>query len=182
MRRIRASGGVWPMRGSRCANGRLTARPGRWTRPMLAALLADGKVRLVCFPHCSNVIAEINDVAAICAMARGGGGADGGGRRLLCAARLSRYSGAGVRCLSVFGLQDLWPASGDHGPARGFRVRVAGAGALFQPWHACTSATRPPGRIMPRSRPAPGWRIMSMRWRRIMGLPAMRLARNRGRA
>lgn len=28
--------------------------------------LLDDKVRLVCFPHCSNVIAEINDVAAIC--------------------------------------------------------------------------------------------------------------------
>ncbi|MBA3909091.1 MAG: nitrogen fixation protein NifS [Rhodobacter sp.] len=39
----------------------------------LAALLADGRVKLVCFPHCSNVIAEINDVAAICAMARDAG-------------------------------------------------------------------------------------------------------------
>jgi selenocysteine lyase/cysteine desulfurase len=39
----------------------------------LAALLADGRVRLVCFPHCSNVIAEINDVAAICAMAKAAG-------------------------------------------------------------------------------------------------------------
>jgi selenocysteine lyase/cysteine desulfurase len=39
----------------------------------LAGLLADGRVRLVCFPHCSNVIAEINDVAAICALARAAG-------------------------------------------------------------------------------------------------------------
>lgn len=39
----------------------------------LGQLLADGKVRLVCFPHCSNVIAEINDVAAICAMAKAAG-------------------------------------------------------------------------------------------------------------
>lgn len=39
----------------------------------LAKLLADGGVKLVCFPHCSNVIAEINDVAAICAMARAAG-------------------------------------------------------------------------------------------------------------
>jgi selenocysteine lyase/cysteine desulfurase len=39
----------------------------------LEQLLADGKVRLVCFPHCSNVVAEINDVAAICAMARAAG-------------------------------------------------------------------------------------------------------------
>jgi len=39
----------------------------------LRKLLADGKVRLVAFPHCSNVIAEINDVTAICAMARAAG-------------------------------------------------------------------------------------------------------------
>ena len=36
----------------------------------LAALLADGRVRMLAFPHCSNVVAEINDVAVICAMAR----------------------------------------------------------------------------------------------------------------
>ncbi len=39
----------------------------------LAALLADGRVRLVAFPHCSNVVAEINDVAAICEIARAAG-------------------------------------------------------------------------------------------------------------
>ncbi len=39
----------------------------------LQKLLADGRVRLVCFPHCSNVIAEVNDVAAICDLARAAG-------------------------------------------------------------------------------------------------------------
>ncbi|MCB5410252.1 aminotransferase class V-fold PLP-dependent enzyme [Pseudogemmobacter faecipullorum] len=39
----------------------------------LRGLLADGKVRLVAFPHCSNVIAEINDVAAISAIVREAG-------------------------------------------------------------------------------------------------------------
>lgn len=39
----------------------------------LKPLLADGKVRLVAFPHCSNVVAEINPVAEICAMARAAG-------------------------------------------------------------------------------------------------------------
>lgn len=39
----------------------------------LKALLADGKVRLVCFPHCSNVVAAINPVAEICALARAAG-------------------------------------------------------------------------------------------------------------
>jgi selenocysteine lyase/cysteine desulfurase len=35
----------------------------------LAHLLVDGRVKLVCFPHCSNVVADINPVADICAMA-----------------------------------------------------------------------------------------------------------------
>ena len=39
----------------------------------LKALLADGRVRLVAFPHCSNVVAEINPVAEIAAMARQAG-------------------------------------------------------------------------------------------------------------
>ncbi|MES2845094.1 MAG: aminotransferase class V-fold PLP-dependent enzyme [Pseudomonadota bacterium] len=39
----------------------------------LDALLADGRVRLVCFPHCSNVVAAINPVAEVCAMARAAG-------------------------------------------------------------------------------------------------------------
>ncbi len=39
----------------------------------LDGLLADGRVRLVCFTHCSNVVAELNDVAAISAMARAAG-------------------------------------------------------------------------------------------------------------
>ena len=32
--------------------------------------LLDEKVKLVCFPHCSNVVAELNPVADICALAR----------------------------------------------------------------------------------------------------------------
>lgn len=35
--------------------------------------LLDGKVRLVCFPHCSNVVGEINAVEKICAMVRRAG-------------------------------------------------------------------------------------------------------------
>ncbi len=41
----------------------------------LEGLLADGKVRLVCFPHCSNVVAEINPVAEIVAQAHKAGAA-----------------------------------------------------------------------------------------------------------
>jgi len=39
----------------------------------LAPLLEDGRVKLVCFPHCSNVVAEVNPVAEICAMAKSAG-------------------------------------------------------------------------------------------------------------
>lgn len=35
--------------------------------------LLDDKVRLVCFPHCSNVVGEVNDAAAICARVRAAG-------------------------------------------------------------------------------------------------------------
>ncbi|MDD7972624.1 aminotransferase class V-fold PLP-dependent enzyme [Roseinatronobacter alkalisoli] len=35
--------------------------------------LIDDKVRLVCFPHCSNIVGEINPVAAICAGLRQAG-------------------------------------------------------------------------------------------------------------
>ncbi len=37
--------------------------------------LLDDKVRLVCFPHCSNVVGEINDVAAIARIAHAAGAA-----------------------------------------------------------------------------------------------------------
>ncbi len=41
--------------------------------PAVLAEMLDGNVALVCFPHCSNVVAEINDVEAITAMAHAAG-------------------------------------------------------------------------------------------------------------
>lgn len=41
--------------------------------PARLADLLDHRVRLVAFPHCSNVVAEINPVAEICAMVRAAG-------------------------------------------------------------------------------------------------------------
>lgn len=35
--------------------------------------LLDDKVKLVCFPHCSNIVGEINDVAAICKLVNAAG-------------------------------------------------------------------------------------------------------------
>jgi selenocysteine lyase/cysteine desulfurase len=71
-----ANSGVW----RRLAEGgvevrewRIDSATGLLDPADLARLLADGQVRLVAFPHCSNVVAAINDVAAICAMARAAG-------------------------------------------------------------------------------------------------------------
>lgn len=37
------------------------------------AMLLDDRVKLVCFPHCSNVVGAINDVARICTLVRDAG-------------------------------------------------------------------------------------------------------------
>lgn len=71
-----ANSGVWRRlaeAGIEVREWQIDRETGALELPSLAALLADGMVKLVCFPHCSNVIAEINDVAAICAMARDAG-------------------------------------------------------------------------------------------------------------
>jgi selenocysteine lyase/cysteine desulfurase len=71
-----ANSGVWRRlaeAGIEVREWRIDRATGALDLPSLAALLADGRVRLLCFPHCSNVIAEINDVAAICALAREAG-------------------------------------------------------------------------------------------------------------
>lgn len=71
-----ANSGVWRRlaeEGVEVREWKLDRATGSLDLETLDSLLADGKVRLVCFPHCSNVIAEINDVAAICAMAKAAG-------------------------------------------------------------------------------------------------------------
>lgn len=71
-----ANSGVWRRlaeEGIEVREWKLDRATGSLDLETLDSLLADGKVRLVCFPHCSNVIAEINDVAAICAMAKAAG-------------------------------------------------------------------------------------------------------------
>ena len=71
-----ANSGVWRRladAGIEVREWQVDRETGALETATLAALLADGRVKLVCFPHCSNVIAEINDVAAICAMARDAG-------------------------------------------------------------------------------------------------------------
>ncbi|TAG23725.1 MAG: aminotransferase class V-fold PLP-dependent enzyme [Rhodobacterales bacterium] len=71
-----ANSGVWRRladAGIEVREWQIDRETGSLELPALAALLADCMVKLVCFPHCSNVIAEINDVAAICALARDAG-------------------------------------------------------------------------------------------------------------
>ncbi len=52
---------------------KIDAVTGHLDPARLVPLLADGKVRLVAFPHCSNVVAEINPVAEITGMAHAAG-------------------------------------------------------------------------------------------------------------
>ena len=71
-----ANSGVWRRladEGIEVREWRVDPGTGSLDPEALAGLLGDGKVRLVCFPHCSNVIAEVNDVAAISAMCRAAG-------------------------------------------------------------------------------------------------------------
>jgi selenocysteine lyase/cysteine desulfurase len=71
-----ANSGVWRRLaedGIEVREWKLDQATGSLDQGALTALLADGKVKVVCFPHCSNVIAEVNDVAAICALAAAAG-------------------------------------------------------------------------------------------------------------
>jgi selenocysteine lyase/cysteine desulfurase len=72
-----ANSGVWRRlraAGLEIREWRLDPATGRLDPGTLGPLL-DERVRLVCFPHCSNVVGEVNDVAAITAMAHAVGAA-----------------------------------------------------------------------------------------------------------
>lgn len=71
-----ANSGVWrrlAQDGIEVREWKLDPATGSLRLEDLRPLLADGKARVLCFPHCSNVVAEINPVAEICAMARAAG-------------------------------------------------------------------------------------------------------------
>jgi selenocysteine lyase/cysteine desulfurase len=71
-----ANSGVWRRlaeEGIEVREWRIETETGSLDPERLDVLLADGAVRLVCFPHCSNVVAEINDVQAITARAHAAG-------------------------------------------------------------------------------------------------------------
>ena len=71
-----ANSGVWRRlaeEGVEVREWQIDTETGSLDPERLGELLADGAVRLVCFPHCSNVVAEINDVKAITARAHAAG-------------------------------------------------------------------------------------------------------------
>lgn len=71
-----ANSGVWRRLGDEGVEVRewqIDPETGHLDPEELKPLLADGRVRLVCFPHCSNVVAEINPVAEIVALAHAAG-------------------------------------------------------------------------------------------------------------
>lgn len=71
--------------------------------------------RLLCFPHCSNVIAEINDVPAICAMAHGEGA-------VVCVDGVS-YAPHGIPDVAALGADIyLFSAYKTYGPHQGVMV------------------------------------------------------------
>ncbi len=77
--------------------------------------LLDDKVKLVCFPHCSNVVAEINPVAEICAMVRSAGAYS-------CVDGVS-YAPHGMPDVSALGADVyLFSAYKTYGPHQGIMV------------------------------------------------------------
>lgn len=71
-----ANSGVWRRladEGVDIREWQIDPETGHLDPAALVPLLADGRVKLVCFPHCSNVVGEINPVAEICAMAKAAG-------------------------------------------------------------------------------------------------------------
>lgn len=90
----------------------------------LVPLLADGQVRLVCFPHCSNVVGEINPVAEICATVRAAGA-------FSCVDGVS-YAPHGLPDMGALGADVyLFSAYKTYGPHQGLMlIRRAFAGML----------------------------------------------------
>ena len=113
-----ANTGIW----RRLANDGVEVRvwgidrdTGHLDPAVLKGLLADGKVRLVCFPHCSNVVAEINPVAEIVAIAHAAGA-------VTCVDGVS-YAPHGLPDVAALGADIyLFSAYKTYGPHQGLMV------------------------------------------------------------
>jgi selenocysteine lyase/cysteine desulfurase len=113
---------------------RLDPETGHLDPAALAALL-DERVRLVCFPHCSNVVGEINPVAEICAMVHDAGAA-------ACVDGVS-YAPHGLPDVGALGADIyLFSAYKTYGPHQGIMtIRRALAEALPNQGHYFNAAT-----------------------------------------
>lgn len=139
--------------------------------------LLDDKVRLVCFPHCSNVVGEVNDVAAITARAHVAGGA------FVCVDGGVSYAPHGFVNVGEIGADIyLFSAYKTYGPHQGVMVvrRELGMALPNQAHYFNADSlykrfTPPRVRITRRLPPAPVWRITSTRWRRITASQVTRL-------
>lgn len=120
-----ANSGVWrrlAADGVELREWRIDPDSGHLDPADLTALLADGKVRLVCFPHCSNVVGEINPVAEICAMVRAAGA-------FSCVDGVS-YAPHGFPDIPTLGPDIyLFSAYKTYGPHQGIMVIRRGIGA-----------------------------------------------------
>ncbi len=133
-----ANSGVWRRlaeAGVEVREWRLDPATGHLDPARLADLLADGRVRLVAFPHCSNVVAEINDVAAICAQVRAAGA-------VTCVDGVS-YAPHGLPDIPALGADIyLFSAYKTYGPHQGIMVvRRALAEALPNQGHFFNAGT-----------------------------------------
>lgn len=112
-----ANSGPWRRlaeRGVEVREWRLHPETGHLDVTMLARLL-DGKVRLVCFPHCSNVIGEINDVRRIVGLVHDAGA-------VTCVDGVS-YAPHGLPDVAALGTDIyLFSAYKTYGPHQGLMV------------------------------------------------------------
>ena len=120
-----ANSGVWRRladEGIEVREWKIDPETGHLDPAALALLLEDGRVKLVCFPHCSNVVAEINPVAEICAMARAAGA-------YTCVDGVS-YAPHGLPDVAGLGADVyLFSTYKTYGPHQGIMVIRAGIGA-----------------------------------------------------
>lgn len=126
-----ANSGVWRRlsgEGFTIREWRIDPETGHLDPAGLADLLS-GKTRVVCFPHASNIVAEINPVAEICAMARAAGAisvVDG-----------VSYAPHGIPDVAALGADVyLFSAYKTHGPHQGvMTVRRAAADRMAPQCH-----------------------------------------------
>ena len=122
-----ANSGVWrrlAADGVEVREWKLDPQTGHLDVADLQRLLADGKVRMVCFPHCSNVVAELNPVAEICAMARQAGA-------FTCVDGVS-YAPHGFPDMNALGADIyLFSAYKTYGPHQGIMVIRRAVGAAL---------------------------------------------------